>query len=234
MTRISRSLIAATFGAALVAGAWPADAQQRGGPPSRPDPFMQTDPGERDWFTGPMQDFYEGRRGRSWKIDPAFRDEHERGYRTGRAEERLMRDPAFRERVARDRMEGRATYGQARDLLDMAQREIDRGNLRDAWVALGRAETRLITRAGRGTRDEQAATGGAVGAIRDAREALMDGNRGRAMDLTDRAQALVQRGNIIGEAVSGRLLSGAGIPGPEQPFTGGSDGGMGGRMGGGR
>lgn len=208
------------------AGAAPAAAQQfRGGPPPGPDPFMQQDiTQERDWYEGPMAQWYENRQGRQWDMnqrwrDNAERDAFERGYRQGRDEERMSRGGTAREDMARDWQDGRRSYGEARDQLDSARRQIERGDLRAAWVALGRAETRLITRAtGRGADGELAAAGGAVGAIRDARQALANGARDRALDRVEMAQSLVRRGYIIGETVSGSRLSGAGSAGQGTPF----------------
>ncbi len=60
--------------------------------------------------------------------------------------------------------------GDAMEFLRLAQRSIDQGALRTAWIALGRAETRLLTRVTTAPQGEQAAQGGAIGAIRSARQ----------------------------------------------------------------
>jgi hypothetical protein len=106
------------------------------------------------------------------------------------------------------------------EYLDLARRRIASGDLREAWIALGRAETRLLTRATSAPEDEQAATGGAIGAIRQARRALEDRRMGLARERVERAETLVDRGRVIGSTVGGRRLSGAGAPGPGQPLTG--------------
>ncbi|WP_372624042.1 hypothetical protein [Falsiroseomonas sp.] len=229
----TKTFMTAALAAALIgAGAMPAASQMRGGPLAGPDPFEQETVAGDDWWQGRQDLWRRGVGGQATELESFDRGEYDRGRRMGREDERMGRERAaggqfdrdryMRDQMMRDRMESRATYGAARDYLDEARRQMDRGDLRAAWVALGRAETRLITRAGRGFGDEQAAAGGAVGAIRAARDALQNRNTDRAMNLADRAEALVQRGYIIGETVSGRRLSGAGYPGERQPFMGGN------------
>jgi hypothetical protein len=146
------------------------------------------------------------------------RESFERGYEAGRRDERMLRDRDVRDQAMRDREMNRAAFTDARDELATARREIERGDLRDAWVALGRAETRLVTRVLGQESEQRAATGGAVGAIREARSALRARDTDRALALTARAQELVREGFFIGENVSGGMLSGAGEPGAGQRF----------------
>ena len=153
-------------------------------------------------------------------MDRRGREQFERGYRAGRDEER-------RARVEVGGQEARA----AMEFLDHARQQIDRGDLRAAWVALGRAETRLATRALPPGAEDEAATGAAVGAIRAARQALRERDADLALARTERAMNLAQRGAMVGRNVPGSALSGAGTPGPGQPLTGG--GGRGGRSSGG-
>jgi tetratricopeptide (TPR) repeat protein len=141
-------------------------------------------PGERGWF--------EDR-------DSYLRGQYERGYRMGREDERRAREQASLRQ-----------YDQAMEYLDQARRQIRNGELREAWVALGRAETRLLTRVATADRDEQAATGGAIGAIREARRALEDQRPGHARDRVARAETLVERGRVIGATVPGARLSSPG------------------------
>lgn len=111
-----------------------------------------------------------------------------------------------------------AETGDAMELLRAGQASIARGELREAWEVLGRAETRLLTRATPAPQGEQAAAGGAIGAIRSARQALNDRNADAARERTQQAISMVQSGNIVGANVPGGNLSGAGIPGPAQPL----------------
>lgn len=111
--------------------------------------------------------------------------------------------------------------GDAMEFLRHAQRAIDQGALRNAWVALGRAETRLLTRATTAPQGEQAAQGGAIGAIRSARQALTERDVELAAERTERAMALARRGDTIGSNTSGASLTGAGTPGPGQPLASG-------------
>ena len=117
--------------------------------------------------------------------------------------------------------------GDAMEFLRLAQRAIDQGALRTAWVALGRAETRLLTRATTAPQGEQAAQGGAIGAIRSARQALTERDVELAAERTERATALARRGDAVGSNVSGAALTGAGPPGPAGPMDGGGGGGAG-------
>lgn len=110
--------------------------------------------------------------------------------------------------------------GDAMDFLRLAQRATDQGALRTAWLALGRAETRLLTRVTTAPQGEQAASGGAIGPIRSARQALTERDIDLASERIERAMALAQNGNAVGSNVSGAGLTGAGIPGPAQPLTG--------------
>jgi len=52
--------------------------------------------------------------------------------------------------------------GGATEFLRFAQRSIDQEALRAAWIALGRAETRLLTRVTTAPQGEQAVQGGAA------------------------------------------------------------------------
>ena len=108
-----------------------------------------------------------------------------------------------------------AETGDAVELLRAGQASIARGELREAWEVLGRAEARLLTRATPAPQREQAAAGGA---IRSARQALNDRSADAARERTQQAISMVQSGNIVGASVSGGGLSGAGIPGPAQPL----------------
>ncbi len=114
--------------------------------------------------------------------------------------------------------------GDAMEFLRLAQRAIDQGALRSAWVALGRAETRLLTRATTAPQGEQAAQGGAIGAIRSARQALTERDVELAAERTERAMVLARRGDAVGSNTSGVALTGAGAPGPGQPLSGGGGG----------
>ncbi|GAA0566317.1 hypothetical protein GCM10009416_00330 [Craurococcus roseus] len=111
--------------------------------------------------------------------------------------------------------------GEAMEFLRLAQRSIDQGALRTAWIALGRAETRLLTRVAAAPQGEQAAQGGAIGAIRSARQALTERDVELAAERTERAMALARRGDAVGSNAPGAALTGAGAPGPGQPLTGG-------------
>jgi hypothetical protein len=124
---------------------------------------------------------------------------------------------------ARRAMEGDEAdlRGDAMDFLRLAQRSIDQGALRTAWIALGRAETRLLTRVTTAPQGEQAAQGGAIGAIRSARQALTERDVELASERTERAMVLARRGDAVGSNVPGAALTGAGTPGPGQPLTGG-------------
>ena len=114
--------------------------------------------------------------------------------------------------------------GDAMEFLRLAQRAIDQGALRTAWIALGRAETRLLTRATTAPQGEQAAQGGAIGAIRSARQALTERDVELAAERTERAMVLARRGDAVGSNTSGVSLTGAGAPGPGQPLSGGGGG----------
>ncbi|MGE0221651.1 MAG: hypothetical protein AB7S57_00215 [Acetobacteraceae bacterium] len=110
-------------------------------------------------------------------------------------------------------------YDSALGYLQRADQMMDRGSYRDAWIALGRAETRLLTRAGAPNQGNEGATGGAVGAIRDARQALKDRDFAYAQERTERAIALADRGYAIGSYVQGNELTPAGRRGPDSPLT---------------
>lgn len=127
---------------------------------------------------------------------------------------------------ARRAMEGDEAdlRGEAMDFLRLARHSIDQGELRAAWIALGRAETRLLTRATAAPESEQAAQGGAIGAVRSARQALTERDVELAAERTERAMALARRGDVVGGNASGAALTGAGTPGPGQPLTGGGAG----------
>ena len=114
--------------------------------------------------------------------------------------------------------------GDAMEFLRLAQRAIDHGALRTAWISLGRAETRLLTRATAAPQGEQAAQGGAIGAIRSARQALTERDVELATERTERAMVLARRGDAVASSTSGVDLTGAGTPGPGQPLAGGGSG----------
>lgn len=115
--------------------------------------------------------------------------------------------------------------GDAIEFLRLAQRSMGQGALRSAWIALGRAETRLLTRVTTASQGEQAAQGGAIGAIRSARQALTERDLELAAERTERAMAMARRGDVIGNNVPGADLTGAGTPGPGQPLTDGGSAG---------
>jgi hypothetical protein len=142
--------------------------------------------------------------------DSYLRGQYDRGYRMGRDDERRARA------VSRE-------YSEALEYLDLARSQIGDRDLRDAWVTLGRAETRLLTRATTASQGEQAARGGAIGAIRDARRALQDGATGHARNQIGRAEALVRRGQVVGMTASGGNIRGAGVPGDQDWRSGGDD-----------
>lgn len=110
--------------------------------------------------------------------------------------------------------------GDAMEFLRLAQRATDEGELRTAWLALGRAETRLLSRVTTAPQGEQAAAGGAIGAIRSARQALTERDVDLASERVERAMVLARSGNAVGANVPGAALTGAGIPGPAQPLAG--------------
>ncbi len=126
------------------------------------------------------------------------RTAYDRGYRMGRDEER--RAWSDQDRESRAGME----------YLDIARQRLERGDLRAAWVALGRAETRFATRAVPRGSEQEAATGAAVGAIRDARDAIEDRELDRARGLTQRAMSLASRGMLVGRNVPGSALGAGG------------------------
>lgn len=126
------------------------------------------------------------------------RTAYDRGYRMGRDDER--RAWSDQDSDARAGME----------YLDIARQRLERGDLRAAWVALGRAETRFVTRAVPRGSQQEAATGAAVGAIRDAREAIEDRQIDRARGLTQRALSLASRGMLVGRNVPGSALGAGG------------------------
>ncbi|PWS35066.1 hypothetical protein DFH01_22355 [Falsiroseomonas bella] len=217
------TILTAAAAAALIGGTAAAQPARdpNYGPHGRGDPFGQEQVNDgRGWYEGPMAQYHENQRGRSWEFDRAYRENFNRGYQAGMNDERMARERYDRDRAMRDRDMGgmgRATFDEARDYLGTARRQIDQGDLRSAWVSLGRAETRLVTRVDGRDQGGQAVTGGAVGAIREARQALRARDADRAEDLTRRAEALVRRG-YIGETVSGNMLSGAGEPGMGRRF----------------
>ncbi len=152
-------------------------------------------------------------------MDRHAREQFWRGYRAGRDDER-------RELVVVVGRGGtRQEYGAAMEFLDFAQRRMDQGDLRGAWVALGRAEARLATRALPEDADHEAAAGGAAGAVRAARQALRERDVDLAQTRAARAMDLAQRGVAIGRNAPGTSLAGAGVPGPAEPFAGGGRGG---------
>ncbi len=158
---------------------------------------------------------YDGRDARSDDRDEmsrSARDAYDRGYRAGREEERRRRGGDMSQ-------DDRATM----EFLDLARREMDRGDLRGAWVALGRAETRLLSRSLPEGSTGEAAAGAAIGAIRAAREALIERDVEFARARTNRAMNLARQDAVVGRNVPGSMLSGAGVSGREQPFSRGSD-----------
>lgn len=156
--------------------------------------------------------------------DRYSREQFRRGYSAGRDDERRMGAGRGDERRSAGGSESQ-DYTAAVELLDHAQRQMARGDLRGAWVALGRAETRLATRALQAGVDDEAAAGGAVGAVRAARRALREREVDLAQARAARAMDLAQRGMAVGRNVPGSALAGAGVPGPAEPFTGGGRGG---------
>jgi hypothetical protein len=147
------------------------------------------------------------------------REQFWRGYRAGRDDERAAL-------VVVGRGGGGQEYGAAMEFLDLAQRRMDQGALRGAWTALGRAESRLATRALPEDADHEAAAGGAIGAIRAARQALRERDVELAQARAARATDLARSGNVVGRSVPGASLAGAGSPEPGQPLTGGGRGGQ--------
>jgi len=147
------------------------------------------------------------------------RDPYGAGYDAGRQDERMNRDRDVNrqrhDRMAREVMREQRT---AMEILDNARMQIRRGNSREAWVALGMAETRLLSRVVPRGRSGQAATGAAIGAIRDARQALVQNDNWRARMRTARAMDLVASGAIIGRNLSGDRLEPAGRAGVGLPF----------------
>ena len=149
--------------------------------------------------------------------DRYTREQFRRGYRAGREDERRAGTSGGSGAADQD-------YSAAMEFLDLAQRRMDQGDLRSAWIALGRAETRLATRSLPEDADHEAA-GGAVGAVRAARQALRERDVDLAQARAARAADLVRSGAVVGRNVPGTSLAGAGVPGPAQPFTGGARGG---------
>lgn len=148
--------------------------------------------------------------------DRYSREQFRRGYRAGRDDER---------RASNGDGSADQDYGAAMEFLDLAQRRMGQGDLRAAWTALGRAETRLAARSLPQDAEYEAAAGGAVGAVRAARQALRDRDVDLAQARAARAADLVRGGAVVGRNVPGASLAGAGVPGPAQPFTGGGRGG---------
>lgn len=207
MRRSKELMIIAVAGALVAGGTLPAEAQNWLGTPRPGDPFMQNQQSNQTWYTGPGQSAREARRGIESNLDSSYRYFYDRGYFAGRNDERMAGQA--NERGRREWFaEGRGTYTEARDYLDQARRQINQDDFRDAWLSLGRAETRLLTRATSANAGEQAAAGGAVGAIRQARQALENRNPNLAMDLTQQAWNMVRQGYIIGENVAGSSVTG--------------------------
>ncbi|HEV7265205.1 MAG TPA: hypothetical protein VGN83_09830 [Falsiroseomonas sp.] len=138
-----------------------------------------------------------------------------------RGDDQAVREALRQARRAMDSARDSTLSGEALEFLRLAELAMEHGALRTAWVALGRAETRLLTRVSMAPPGERAATGDAVGAIRAAREALIEREVRFAHQLTRRAIALARSGDAIGRTVPGAALSGAGLAGPAQPLTGG-------------
>ena len=158
-------------------------------------------------------------------MDRHAREQFLRGYRAGRDHQRRAMESAGYGSEERRASGGSQDHGAAMEFLDLAQRRMDQGDLRAAWVALGRAETRFATRALPEDPDDEAAVGGAVGAIRAARQALRERDVDLAQARAARAADLVRSSAVVGRNVPGASLAGAGVPGPAQPFTGGGRGG---------
>ena len=152
-------------------------------------------------------------------MDRHAREQFLRGYRAGRDHERRASNSGGGGGGSQD-------YGAAMEFLDLAQRRMDQGDLRAAWVALGRAETRLATRSLPEDADDEAAAGGAVGAVRAARQALRERDVDLAQARAARAADLARSGAVVGRNVPGTSLAGAGSPGPGQPLTSGGRGGQ--------
>lgn len=149
--------------------------------------------------------------------DRHAREQFRRGYRAGRDDERRASSSGGADQDH--------SYGAAMEFLDLAQRRMDQGDLRAAWIALGRAESRLAARSLPEDADHEGAAGGAVGAVRAARQALRERDVDLAQARAARAADLVRSGAVVGRNVPGASLAGAGVPGPAQPFTGGGRGG---------
>lgn len=69
--------------------------------------------------------------------------------------------------------------------LRAAQASIDQSDLSEAWIGLGRAETRLLPRTVPASRSAEPITSGAVGHVRAARHALTDRDVGAAVQSTN-------------------------------------------------
>jgi len=126
------------------------------------------------------------------------REAYDRGYRMGRDEERRAWSDQDRDQRA------------GMEYLDIARQRLDSGDLRAAWVALGRAETRFLTRALPRGSQQEAASGAAIGAIRQARDAIENRDIDQARGLTRRAEVLADRGRLIGRNVPGSALGAGG------------------------
>lgn len=213
------ALAAATLGASAVAPP-PAAAQPQSREPYDSGPYG----GPYGWSGRTFSDRLDHLGSFDEDLDRHGREQFRRGYRAGREEERRMSAGRGDERRAAGGSENQ-DYNAAMELLDYAQRQMARGDLRGAWVALGRAETRLATRSLPEGADDEAAAGGAVGAVRAARRALRERDVDLAQARTARAVDLAQKGIAIARNVPGSALAGAGVPGPAEPFTGGGRGG---------
>ncbi|MBU8536605.1 hypothetical protein [Falsiroseomonas tokyonensis] len=139
------------------------------------------------------------------------RDAYDYGYRAGREDERNAGQLS-------SGMASNRELRAAMEFLDNARMQINRGNLREAWVALGQAETRLLTRSLPEGSSGEAATGAAIGAIREARQALREREVDRARSRTARAMELASSGQIVGRNTAGWRLEGAGQRGEGQPL----------------
>ncbi|MGK7870520.1 hypothetical protein [Falsiroseomonas sp. E2-1-a20] len=228
-TAVTLSLAAALLGGTVLAPA-PAAAQGREwdersrwvNPPNE-SPYYRRGEDERlsaPWG-GPGRDPMTGnetRLGNRWQDQgrsaQSTRDPYDYGYQAGRQDERSSGSRSGGMSASRDQ---RA----AMEFLDHARMQINRGNLREAWVALGQAETRLLTRALPEGSSGEAAQGAAIGAIREARQALRERETDRARARTDRAMNLASRGSVVGSNVPGWRMDGAGERGPGQPMRSG-------------
>ena len=156
-----------------------------------------------------LEVFGPGERGRIEERGGSTREQFERGYRVGRDDERWS-----------SRGSGTQEVRAAMEFLDYACQQIESGHLRSAWVALGRAETRLASRSLSADSNDEAAAGAAVGGIRAARQALRERNADLAISRTEGAMEIASCGATVGRNVPSSALTGAGSLGPGRPLSG--------------